>query len=687
MALWFVRLSQQALTTAFFDELSAVFEQLATYRCAVVVCGDFNIHVDQPNDVHAMRLSQLLQSFDCQQHVDQPTHTAGHTLDLVITHTHTSVSDLCVGDFISDHALVSFKLEGVLKSPAAVNMLQRRAWRRLSLDAFASDLQTSALCQDLDSLADMSVEAMASLYDSVLTGLLDHHCPSVTVRHKVQPMTPWFDAECRTSRRRVRAAERRFKRTYLVTDRHEWMVKCSELRALYEQKNSTYWQNEIAACAGDSKKLWNVFHTVLGETRSVDTDLHTADEFAAFFKDKVESVRAFTDSTPLYEVPFRMTTTLERFASLTVEEVDKLIRSAPCKTCQLDPVPTWLVKEVSALISPFVSMLLNKSLADGCFPSTFKRAVVRPLLKKTGLDASQLKNYRPVSNLSFLSKLLERAVQVRLQAFLDNNDMLPASQSAYRQFHSTETAVLKVYNDLLLAADSGQVSALCLLDLTAAFDTVDHDLLMLRLERQFGLRGVVLQWFRSYLSDRSFRVVLGSNSSSVIRLLCSVPQGSVLGPRMFIMYMADLADFVGQRQVNFHSFADDTQTYLHCLPVDVDSAVCQLEGCISDIGHWMSANRLKLNTDKTELLWTGSKYNLSLLGGCGPSLQLGDDVIKPSDYVRLLGVTVAADLGLDRHVSNVCKTCFFWLRQLRRVRRSLDIEGGLQERSVNCAVS
>ena len=160
--------------------------------------------------------------------------------------------------------------------------------------------------------------------------------------------------------------------------------------------------------------------------------------------------------------------------------------------------------------------------------------------------ASQLKNFRPVSNLSFLSKLLERVVQVRLQVLLDDNDMLPASQSAYRQYHSTET-----YNDMLLAADSGQVSALCLLDLTAAFDTVDHDLLMLRLERQFGLRGV-LQRFSLYLSDRSFRVVLDNDSSSVVHLFCSVPQGSVLGPCLFIMYMADLADFVGERQVNFH---------------------------------------------------------------------------------------------------------------------------------------
>ena len=112
--------------------------------------------------------------------------------------------------------------------------------------------------------------------------------------------------------------------------------------------------------------------------------------------------------------------------------------------------------------------------------------------------------------------------------------------------------MLKVYNDLLLAADSSQVSALCLLHLTAAFDIVDYDLLMLRLERQFSLHGDVHQWFCSYLSDRSFRVVLCSNSSFVVHVLCSVSQGLVLGPRMFIMYMADLADFVGERQMNFH---------------------------------------------------------------------------------------------------------------------------------------
>jgi len=115
---------------------------------------------------------------------------------------------------------------------------------------------------------------------------------------------------------------------------------------------------------------------------------------------------------------------------------------------------------------------------------------------------------------------------------------MSCAQSAYRKYHSTETAVVNVYNDLLLEADQGQVSALRLLDLTAAFDTVDHELLLLRLERQFGVRGVALQWFGSYLSGRSFQVLCSGSLSSSFVILCSVPQGSVLGPRLFILYTA-----------------------------------------------------------------------------------------------------------------------------------------------------
>ena len=223
-------------------------------------------------------------------------------------------------------------------------------------------------------------------------------------------------------------------------------------------------------------------------------------------------------------------------------------------------------------------LLFNKSLVSGHYPQKFKYAVVLPLLKKEYLDSTQLNNYRPVSNLPFLSKLLEKAVSDRLRQHLEEINGLPKHQSAYRRGHSTETALLKIVNDLLLSADRGEVSALCLLDLSAAFDTVDHQLLLSRLEGRFGVVSKALDWFQSYLHGRSFSVTYGSSLSNVVHLACSVPQGSVLGPLLFVLYTAELVDIAAAMGVNLHMYADDTQLYVHCKPSATSDAVAKLDG-------------------------------------------------------------------------------------------------------------
>ena len=152
---------------------------------------------------------------------------------------------------------------------------------------------------------------------------------------------------------------------------------------------------------------------------------------------------------PIYDVPLRATPTLGEWTPVSPDETEKLISAAVNKTCDLDPAHTWLVNEMRGLLSPFISLLFNKSLISGCFPAAFKQALVRPLLKKPGLDAGDRKSFRPVSNLPLLSKLLERVVQVRLQAFLDINRLMPTAQSAYRKYHSMETATAKVFNNML----------------------------------------------------------------------------------------------------------------------------------------------------------------------------------------------------------------------------------------------
>ncbi|WP_419629649.1 reverse transcriptase domain-containing protein, partial [Thiolapillus sp.] len=169
-------------------------------------------------------------------------------------------------------------------------------------------------------------------------------------------------------------------------------------------------------------------------------------------------------------------------------------------------------------------------LSPGTFPSTFRSALGKPLLKKASLDPNNLKNFRPVSNLSFMSKITEKVVLQQLLAYLTEQRLICPSQSAYRPHHSTETALLKITNDILLALDSGNVSLLTLLDLSAAFDTIDHCILLDRLQHMYGISGTALSWFSSYLTNRTQSVIVNDHISQVSSLSYGVPQGSKLGP-------------------------------------------------------------------------------------------------------------------------------------------------------------
>jgi len=207
-----------------------------------------------------------------------------------------------------------------------------------------------------------------------------------------------------------------------------------------------------------------------------------------------------------------------------------------------DPVPTSVLKQIADIISPFIIELFDRSLCKGLFPATFKEASITPVLKKPGLDATSVSSYRPISNLHFitsspvLSKLLECLVARQLMEYLSLADLVPPLQSGFRQGHFTETAVLRVLADILQAVDRGDLAALVLLDLSAAFDTVNHPVLLERLQQTFGIGDAALHWFQSYLSSRKQHVRRGPNVSSVTYLVCVVPQGSVLGPILCVLY-------------------------------------------------------------------------------------------------------------------------------------------------------
>ena len=258
------------------------------------------------------------------------------------------------------------------------------------------------------------------------------------------------------------------------------------------------------------------------------------------------------------------------------------------------------------LISPITS-IINLSLTEGSFPSHFKSAHVPPLLKKPFLNKDSMNNYRPVSNLSFLSKVLEKVVVNQLNTHINSSNTPNQYQSAYRKFHSTETALLKIHNDILASMDAGKVTALTLLDLSAAFDTIDHTILQRRLDDWFGVTRKALDWFKLYLTGRCQRIKLGDCLFSIADLKFGVPQGSVLGPLLFTFYTTPLSSMIFEHAIPHHLYADDSQLYVSFASGDSAAALNGLQSCLASVQSWTSTNKLKLNPDKTECLLIGNE--------------------------------------------------------------------------------
>ena len=400
-----------------------------------------------------------------------------------------------------------------------------------------------------------------------------------------------------------------------------------------------------------------------------------ASDFARFFQDKVSAVESdlgiSVDFSDLQDER-KYVTELSDLHEATVDEVTKLIRGSPSKTCALDPVPTWLLKQCCGELAPLITRIVNLSFQSAHVPPTLKHAIITPALKKVILQLI-LKHYRPISNLAYVSKIMEKVACSRLHTHCKENNLHELLQSAYKVGHSTETALVKVQNDILLALDKQKVVCLMLLDLSAAFDTVNHKILLYRLEHTLGITGNALRWFDSYLSDRYQRVVVKGDSSKTYPLSCGVPQGSVLGPVLFTLYTSPLGDVIRQHGVQYHLYADDTQIYLALEPADAAShrsTISKLSQCVRDVAGWMNSNKLKLNREKTEIIMLGTPKQLEKVRL--DTVTVGGTQLEITKRARNLGLLMDANMTLVPHVSSLAKSAHYHLRNLACIRKYLN---------------
>ena len=261
----------------------------------------------------------------------------------------------------------------------------------------------------------------------------------------------------------------------------------------------------------------------------------------------------------------------------------------------------------------------------------------------------------------------------QLQRHLIDNNLIETNQLAYRHSHSTETALLDVTSNLLEEAHRGNVSISSLLDLSAAFDTTDHNILLCRLNT-FGIQGTAFDWFKSYMSDRHQGVVVNGVMSEPVVLKYGVPQGSVLGPILFSFYTEPLADILTEKKCDYHKFADDTQIATAATTSNFEELQKRLENCLDAIRVWMQSNKLKLNESKTEAMTMGTKHKCQMAQTKAASIDVGVNDIKFQDQVKNLGVFLDPQLDMKKQVSSICRSTYLATRRIAKVRKFLNVK-------------
>ena len=347
----------------------------------------------------------------------------------------------------------------------------------MNVDSLNDELANSEVCKNpLDDLEELLLS-----YNKTLLAVLDKHAPVKTLTIIMRPQVPWYKDEIRQAKRERRKAERRWRLSKLDSDLAVFKVKRNAVNNLMNKARQAFYTKLI-----EYNSCNQLFNQSQGDELPPNLHVPTfANDVGKYFVSKIDTIQRQIDAditdlpasvSTLADDFTRSTPSLSAFKILSANSVKSLIHNSTLKSCPLDPMPSRLVSRCDALL-PIITTIINKSLEAGHFPKSWKEAVVCPLLKKPGLDII-FKNFRPVSNLAFLSKLTEKAVFHQIHEHMVDTNLYPNAQSAYRVHHSTETALLKVKNDILLNMNKQHVTLLVLLDLSAAFDTVEHNILL-----------------------------------------------------------------------------------------------------------------------------------------------------------------------------------------------------------------
>ena len=656
----------------FIEEFEELLEKYTMHSEDFVIAGDVNLHMET-DESPAKKFDEMLERCDLTQNVKGPTHVKGHTIDVVISPNRESyINDIYLRRLdLSHHFLIEFDV----KVSASINLTKTityRPWNKVDHTVLSREIREALLnCPETSNISEKVIA-----YNTILREKADKFAPRVTKMIRVKQNAPWFDCEYEMMRRKRRKAEKKYRRTGSEEDQNEFKRLRKETTEVAKDKKMNLIRKKIEE--GSSKVLYQVVNNLTDNDRervlpTAKNDEVLANNFLHYFQQKIEQIRSkFT--TQREQKKSRVDPNIQQLSSFhptTEEELRKIVSAHGIKCSPDDPLPAEVLSSNIDALLPYWVEIVNLSLQIGKMDK-MKSAVILPLIKELSsmTDTEEYKNYRPVSNLVFIGKLVERVVDIRLQEHIDNNDLNIKEEYGYKQSHSTELLLTWVTDNLLKACDKKMASVVLLLDLSAAFDTVDHEKLLTILEVEIGITGVALKWFREFLTNRTQKVKIGDAYSEIAQLLYGVIQGSILGPRLFNIYIRSVYRSVETTKFEIVGFADDHQLIKKfIIQLKVTSLGEDIRNCLDVIGEWMNEHFLCLNQKKTKNLVVAppSIKEKIIIGG----VHLKESCIRFVDSVKNLGVIIDSLLTFDEQVEKLVKQCFIIIRKLFKVKKYL----------------
>ena len=635
-----------------------------------IIGTDQNINFLNMDNLHASSLFTTYLSHSMIPTITKATritHSTATLIDNIIVKYNPRMqilSRILISD-ISDHLPVLCCF-GVPTKLERSNKPQE--YKCIPISKVGVDAINNALCTiNWDYLQEMHVDDATRTFTSRLTELIDIYLPVRTVQVSSRHIKrdPWITRGLVVSSNKCIKLYRKCCRLTRDDIRYiDYILYKNLFNKLKRLAKEKYYNDLFNVYSRDIRKTWQTLKLMIGKqndkssiskmftinnTQVTDPKI-IADKFCDFFSgvgrkyaDKIPNSRK---SPMSYLAANSRSNAQSLFMGPTdINEISVLLnRMKPKKSAGNDDLNACILKKVSVNILEPITAIINKSLESGLVPDCFKIAKVIPIHKGKAKD--DFSNYRPISLLPVMSKLLERVVHKRLYHFMELSNVFSPVQFGFRPRHSTTHAVTRLVTDIINAKDNKETTLSTFLDLSKAFDTIDHRLLILKLQH-YGVRGNALDWFRSYLSNRTQYVRYLGIDSECLDLTCGVPQGSVLGPLLFILYTNDLPGCI--RHSKSILFADDTTIYVSS--ADVNTLYTMMNDDLRTVSDWFHANKLSLNVSKTNYILFSKLQDICR----NRSVSLCGGDIKKVTSTKFLGMTIDCMLKWDKHIEFISK--------------------------------